>query len=161
MRRWRCGRSPGRGGTAARVHDDARDLIGAVEIHVAVLVAFHHAVELAFADAVARVNLVGHQIGGGFCADLGLTRLREQGVESADFRVEVGEVGGGECSGGGERGEVGRARVENGGSLGEAIGFGLVEQIGRAEIHGVEQFVVVLLVGPGGDCATHDGGDGW
>jgi hypothetical protein len=39
--------------------------------------------------------------------------LREQGVERGDFGVQVGQVGGGKRAGGGERGKVRRARVEN------------------------------------------------
>ena len=135
-------------------------MIRAVEAGVAALVAFHQAIQLAFAEAVAGVNLVGQHVGGGFRAGLGLARLREQGIERGNLGVEVGEVGLGECAGGGDGGEVGCADVQDGGAVGEAVGFGLVEEVGRAEIHGVEEVVLVLLVGPRGDCATDDGGGG-
>ena len=159
----RCGgRGRRRGwgsGATASIYDDARDLIGAVEIRVAGLVAGHQAVELAFADAVAGINLVRQQIGGGFGAGLGLARLREQGVERADFRVEVSEVGGGQGASGGECGEVGGAGVVDGGAVGQAVGFGLVQQVGGAEIHGVEHVMFALRFRPLRDGAPDDGGD--
>ena len=89
-------------------------MIRTVEIRVAGLVAFHQAVKLAFANSVAGVELVGHQIGCTFGDGFGLARLGEQGLERADFCGEVGAVGLREGLAGGERGEIGRAEVEDG-----------------------------------------------
>jgi hypothetical protein len=133
---------------AAGVHDDARDLIRAVEIRIAGLVAFHQLVELAFADAVGGVNLVRQQVGRGTRSGLGQPGRGDEGVERADLGVEIGEVGGGEGSGGGEHGDVRVAHVVDGGAIGQAVGLGHVEQVGRAEIHGVEYIILALRFRP-------------
>ncbi len=144
--------------SAASVHDDARDLICAVEIRVAGLVALHQTVKLAFANAVARVNFVRQQIGRGARAGLGQPWRGDEGVERADLGVEVGEVGGGERANGGERGDVRIARVVDGGAVGQAVGLGHVEQIGVAEINGGEEVVLALRFRPLRHRAADDGG---
>ena len=144
--------------TATSIHDDAGDLIGTVEVRVAVLVTLHQAVKLAFADAVAGVNFLRQQIRRSLRAGLGLTRLGEQGVERADLRVEVGEVGGGKGAGGGERGDVRIAGVVDGGAVGQTIRLGHVEQVGVAEIHGGEDVILALRFRPLRHRATDDGG---
>ncbi len=124
-----------------------------MEVRVAGLVALHQTVKLPFADAVARVNLVRQQVGRGTRSGLGQPWRGDEGVERADLGVEVG---GGERAGGGERGDVRIARVLDGGAVGQAVGLGHVEQIGRAEIHGVEDVVLALRFRPLCHRATDD-----
>ena len=73
-------------------------MICAVEIRVAGLIAFHQTVKLAFANAVARVNLVRQQIGRGTRSGLGQPWCGDESIERANFCVEVGQVGGGKCA---------------------------------------------------------------
>lgn len=100
-----------------------------MEVRVAGLVALHQTVKLPFADAVARVNLVRQQVGRGTRSGLGQPW----------------------------RGDVRIARVVDGGAVGQAVGLGHVEQIGRAEIHGVEDVVLALRFRPLCHRATDDG----
>lgn len=123
-------------------------MIRTVEIRVAVFVAFHQAVKLAFTNAVGGIQFVRQQIRRGFRSSLGKTRCRKQGVKRRGLGVEIGQVGGGQRAGGGERGDVRIARVVNGGAIGQAILFGHVQQICVAEIHGVENVVLALRFRP-------------